>query len=1259
MATLLDTMTFPLHGNRLIEASAGTGKTYTITGLYLRLLLGHGTGFSKQGTAHKKPLSVDQILVVTFTEAATQELKDRIRVRIRDARKAFSTGKTNDHLLVSLLDKVDDHTLAVSRLRSAERQMDEAAIFTINGFCMRMLKQHAFESGSLFNVAMCEDDRELKLTAVKDYWRQQFYGLSDELVLMIKTCWKTPEALASEISGFLSEKPLAFYREDSVTDLASRHEENLDRIKGFKASVQNQLAELVESITNDVANKHLDGRSFSKGNVPKWANAIALWAEQPTETYLIPKELIHFGIDKIETKAKGELTIDLGLPRSIQDFVDHPPELKSVLKQHAIRICREIFVRHKDQSKLLTFDDQITYMARALTHSETSEAFAEKLRQQFPVAMVDEFQDTDPSQYEIFNRLYSNQPECGLFMIGDPKQAIYAFRGGDIFTYIRARRRVDEHYSLGTNWRSSSAMVESVNVLFESAVEPFIYDEDIPFESVAANDSSSNMGWKIAGVDQPAMTLWQPDPSELISKDSKFLDIMTDATANEIARLLNLGDEEHLHLYKSSIHRKLEPGRIAVLVRSYKQAQRIKEALSERGVASVYSSDRNSVFEQPEAIVILRLLKAFQSPENERLIKSALGSYLFDWNAVELDRLNEDENHWEEIVEQFKHYSYLWLSQGVLPALRCLMLDYNLATKLRSNIYGERNLTDFLHLCELLQNQSKTVESRYALISWLEERINQPNQSAKEQQLRLESEQNLVKIVTYHKSKGLEYDVVFAPFVSYYWPSKIKGITVSHNQDGDALVDVSGDATDEAERERIAEDVRLLYVTLTRSVYACYLGMPGNMPGTKSKPDPKPCPKYFSDTGLGRLINQGVAIDSDTLMNKISLWSDMCSHLEVKTPPSETKVIYEPREHVAIDLESSKFKGDIDHNWWVTSYSRLASDHTNYDASGEIKGYEDPRDAVDLDSEDTFSIHSFPKGADPGTFLHTLFETIQYEDCENSETKDIIKQLLLNSDISSSLIKASLPSYLLARKSHDEVVLEKNKVIDQWVNVLHNMVCNVLTTSLEQGAFKASLSSPQAAPVLSRTSNDQRLVELEFLIPIQGIITCEQVNQIIKQDPLTSQTDHKLSFDNVQGMLKGFIDLTFELDGRYYVLDWKSNFLGTDSSAYTQSAMATAMLDHRYDFQYQLYTLALHRFLRARLPDYDYDTHIGGAYYIFLRGVQNHTNNGVFFTKPSKKLIEQLDDLFSNTEHTIKESRGNASEADELNIPSGEQGELF
>ena len=492
MANPLNPLRFPLYGERLIEASAGTGKTYTIAGLYLRLLLGHGPvieqageegGDAGQPCAHERPLSVTEILVVTFTEAATAELRGRIRARIHEARLAFMRGHSTDTLLAQLLAEVEDHDLAACRLLAAERQMDEAAVFTIHGFCQRMLRQNAFESGALFETEFLTDDSRLRLQAVSDYWRAEFYPVDQPLARAVRRLWPSPAALLREMGSWLDNDELEIRPVAGDETLAARHSVAMARIGAVKAGWLAQTDEIRRQTEGQISR-------YTGKNYEGWLAKIGDWAQDETSGYVLPKELERFGQQALEENLKkGGAVPTLPLFGEIDALLASRPGIRDLVLQRAARVVRSRMQESKRQAHQLSFDDLLRDLDGALG-SGLGERLCERIRATYRVAMIDEFQDTDPQQYRIFHRLYGGHQDTALLMIGDPKQAIYGFRGADIFTYIQARRNVSAHYTLGRNWRSSRALVAAVNGLFERAKDPFIYEADIPFLPVEAQGKS-------------------------------------------------------------------------------------------------------------------------------------------------------------------------------------------------------------------------------------------------------------------------------------------------------------------------------------------------------------------------------------------------------------------------------------------------------------------------------------------------------------------------------------------------------------------------------------------------------------------------------------------------------------------------------------------------------------------------------------------------------------------------------------------------
>lgn len=1184
MASPLNTLRFPLHGERLIEASAGTGKTYTIAGLYLRLLLGHGPLIEEgadagQASAHERPLSVTEILVVTFTEAATAELRGRIRGRIHEARLAFMRGESKDALLAQLLAEVEDHELAARRLLAAERQMDEAAVFTIHGFCQRMLKQNAFESGALFETEFLTDDSQLRLQAVSDYWRAEFYPVDKTLASVVRALWPSPAALLREMNGWLDNSELEMRPPAGDETLAARHQVAMSRIAAVKEAWLAQVDEIRRQTDGHISR-------YTGKNYEGWLAKIADWAQDEASGYAIPKELERFGQTVLEENLKkgGELP-SLPLFSEIDALLASRPGIRDLILQRAAVVVRSRMQASKRQAHQLSFDDLLKDLDGALG-SSLGERLCERIRATYRVAMIDEFQDTDPQQYRIFHRLYGGHKDTALLMIGDPKQAIYGFRGADIFTYIQARRNVSAHYTLGRNWRSSGALVAAVNGLFERAKDPFIYEADIPFLPVEAQGKSKAL--RLDGETAPVLHCWQLTGQPTFNRGD-YQSKMARATAAEIHRLLTLAREGKALIGSEPV----KAGDIAVLVRTGAEGKLVQQELARLAIASVYLSNRESVLEQVEAREILLILHACQNPSEERSLRAALATGLFDLDAKALDELASDERAWESAVQEFMEYRKVWHRRGVLAMLRALLHRRNLAASLLASPYGERRLTNFLHLGELLQQVSSELDGEYALLRWLGEAVNRQSGQDAEQILRLESERKLVQIVTIHKSKGLEYPLVFLPFICSHRSADTPLYHEADEAGNRTVLDLTGaeDSLAEADKERLAEDLRLLYVALTRGVYATWLGLApvrsGN--GKSEKTD-------LHQTSIGYLLQKGEEGDAATLATALSALAEDLPGVAVGEPSLTRPAPLPAEEEQLGEPQVRRFGGTLERDWWISSYSGLAAQgHGHSKGVLANPGFDDEvvTEAAALAAEEPVqapqpSIFTFPKGARPGTLLHSLFETIDFESAAGEPLAQHI-------------------STLLAQDGFDE----------SWAQVLQQQVEAVLDTPLETG-FGEPLRLRDLAP-------ERKQVELEFFLPM-GRVTAPALTALCQQHDPLSRGNKPLSFATVQGMLKGFIDLVFEWQGRWYLLDYKSNHLGMSPADYSRPALEQAMVEHRYDLQYQLYSLALHRLLALRLPGYDFDQHFGGVFYLFLRGMPQ---GGIFHTRPCRELVLGLDRLFS------------------------------
>lgn len=1194
----LDALTFPLYGKRLIEASAGTGKTYTIANLYLRLLVPTG-----QESDLDKPLTVDQILVVTFTEAATAELKARIRGRIRVARKALMQGETDDVFLKDWIAQMSDiqQADAIEKLLYAEKQMDEAAVFTIHGFCQRMLSQNAFESRMLFQQTIETDEQAPLSMAVKDVWRSEFYPLDDTKAALIKPIWSSPDALQKDMTLLQNQPDAKLVSPDYDWQAALVEAQNT--INMVRAMWREQSQDIINALENSDIK-----RTFWRKDPSKDIQSMTQWANSPR--FELDKCLEKFDTNEHATRLSknGELPAHAFFSNvaRLRETFPESGRLKAVLLAQLWEKTKERMQQWKRSTQSLTFTDLLTSLDVALAQDEAGK-LAERIRHLYPIALIDEFQDTDAVQYRIFSSVYRDaSPEAnklGLIMIGDPKQAIYAFRGADIYTYLSAKQRVDSVYSLATNYRSSAAMIQSVNALFSTQEEPFRV-KGIPF--VQVQDRGIEGEFVRQGQPQAALQFLYQTSDEPVSS-AQYRSIMAESCAAHLHALLIEGQSQQTRIGE----RGLRPKDVALLVTNFNQANALKDALRRRGIPSVYLSDKGSVFDTVEARELLIVLMAILSNGQESKMRSALATGLVRWSLEELDTLNHDDVVYEKWVQAFQTYLDVWDKQGLLPMLREFMQDVNLAPTMLEQIGGERRLTDFLHLTEKLQQKSLELDSKEGVLRYLRLSIQNPNGDSDEQKIRLETDAELVRIVTIHKSKGLEYPIVYLPFA--LTPFQDRGKSALYHDDQQQLwisIDPDENESERHKEELYAADIRLAYVALTRSKEACFIGAMEVGKGPTQKRDAI-CDVHLS--GVGALLCEGEPLDAgalrltiERLCSRYHSQENLQQQMALVVLPDEPPEL--PRfEMLQTDLSmphAREFRGRIELDWWVGSYSSLVVEaKLQHDES--LPGLDEMTRLTDVFEEDILSAEesvepvqnrfSFPRGAQPGTFLHdTLEGKALHEVMSDPSFKDLLK-----------IGHQGLMADYFQRQGFGE-----------WQSVLSDWLSDIVNTELMPGVSLGGLSAKQCRK------------EMEFFMPVSGM-NALQLDRIARRYDAVSQSAPTIQDRPLKGMLKGFIDLLFEYQGRYYVLDYKSNHLGDEFADYDNESLQHAIAEHRYDLQYQLYTLALHRLLKQRLPNYDYDTHIGGVVYLFLRGMKPEQQTGVFTTRLTREHIDELDVLFS------------------------------
>ena len=1164
-------LTLPLKGRQLVEASAGTGKTWTLAALYVRLVLGHGRGGLEQG------LWPPQILVVTFTDAATAELRDRIRHRLSQAAQAYALSddpEVADEFLAQLLrdTPVAQWPACAQRLTQAVSWMDEAAIHTIHGWSMRALREHAFASRSLFDLQHLPDAGPLWLELARDHVRQFVYPLSDTALQALEAEGLSPDPQTwldalSEPRKAHQRQPQPVLDPSTLLDPAQALAQ-----KAAWLAQENTLLEavrlrfdrtLVQAILNYKKSRAGVLGHLRSNQIEGVLARVMAWVEGH-ETAPSAKDLTLLGHRQMVERGWPEHTPHPAL-QAIDTWLEwqsaKPDSVKSTVLQHALHSLLKAYAERKAQAGLFDFHDLLERLYWAL--QDPAESLAKALREQYPVALVDEFQDTDPWQYGSLDAIYRPDSDTTLVLIGDPKQAIYSFRGADIDTYVKARQRcleLDPHsqHSLRQNRRSSPELLTALNALF--GVKPDLFGPQIGFQSALSTPSHA------APVDTPVQVVISDDQGGLNAESHREF-------------LLTHACEQMVQLLST---KQARPQDLAVLVRSHAQADQVMKALARSRIPAVYLSDRSLVYQSDEARDLWLVLRALAQPRRSSLLRAALGTPLWGLSEDALLHMTQSDEAWDRLLEQALRWHQHWLSNGVLPMLRQWLLDTGAAARLLQASDGERRLTNLLHLAELLQQATHPMTAQgiaalpHATVRHLGQAIAGPQAEDGPAQTRLESDDNRVRVVSFHKSKGLQYKHVFIPFLS----------------SGSAAPEDPSDEDDTLERSRdVHEDTRLLYVAMTRAEQSLWLGVYAHRNEFKQGQSSALC------RWLGR---------SDATQPWRTIWHDLSAKvpgLAVRTPDDAAQSVWQapaPAELTGAPLNPPRLKHPP---WWSASFSALTRQLGDPPGAWQarIETHDREIDSERLQPEPSdlggqadgatalvrAAWQAFGAGARYGTILHDL---LQWQ----AEHHWPLAQGTVGAD------------WLALIERQVDLKPEERAMVTPWLE-------RVLRTPLPMG------DAPDL--VLGRLEPAQYWAEMPFHFSA-GPVSVAQMDALISADLFASELRPALMPAQLGGMVNGFIDLVFEHAGRYWVLDYKSNHLST----YEAPMLQTALLGKRYDVQSVIYLIALHRLLQHRVPNYEPQRHLGGAAYVFLRGIDT-PGAGVVMQCPSVDLITTLDAL--------------------------------
>ena len=1219
----LDKEKIPLKGISLVEAGAGTGKTFSITKIIIEAVLDN--------------IELNRILVVTFTEAATKELRSRIRNELylfnqylKNINSADKAPDFYEEIIGFFTEKKSDIIKYRKKIQNALLSVDRAQIFTIHAFCKKMLTENAFESGQTFDSELLTDNSEILQTIKEDFWRENFIHLPEVILDLIKSINldKIEEIIRHYIKN--GDKQLVNTTKESfqelLNDVLTTLSPAVDKLNN--CNLDDLMKQMSSYFSKHCAslNKPL-GKKYYEETIRSTIENLKSKNYDIETLKVLDFEFIQETVSKNAQKKNYKLEkpdfakIGAGIFRATEKLKN----LKTALIPEIFSYTEKKLIEFKLNRNSLTFDDLITNLYDALKNEQksSSKPLTSLIRSKYDLALVDEFQDTDTKQYFIFKTLFGNDRSKGFFMIGDPKQSIYRFRGADVFSYITAKNEADNNFTLRKNFRSEPKVVHAVNALFtfkdyliqekkknqqlekseekseknnektspEESSDIFVYGGDESFEGIQYIKAEPGLknGRKLVIHDpgNNAPLIMQIVPPSSAGYSDEYAAAMY--TGNEIAKILNMNRTSAYFLEKDGSHSPVRPKDFAVLVKTHRQAKFVKQVMTRLKIPAVIQNT-DKIFESEQAKEIQLWLKSVVTP-SEKNIRKLFVTDLFRKSFKEIDEI--DTKDFTSLIETFTSMAKYWSNNGFFASFTAFLDKFNLVPKILKQPNGERIIANYFQLRDLLhQYEMQNIFSPERTLAYLTDKIHHPEGDEFIEEL--ESDKEAVTIMTVHKSKGLEFPIVFCP---YFWQQEIaKGQTNAlcipfcefekgkpvHKLDIGADTDLQKKHKMVARKENLAEMVRLLYVAVTRAANQIYLPL---LPVNYLQASVFAWIFTVFDTSyIKNATSKDPECVSEVLESLNKLEADNPELVRVNQVDSiPFRKEYHPDQintnttMYCEKLNPAKLKAA----WQVSSFSGLKSSH-KYEHDSLEKGT---------------GFFQLPTGKKFGSVIHKIFENYY------THGDKIFTELYPRKFFFENLLF-----------SNDYFRTPDTQLNQQRIELAEQMIRNCINISFPLNNENIRLSElVQAIP------------EFSFNFKVNTISPALFADSFRKFPDFFSDSFSEniadLGFEMKNGYIHGEIDLIFRTpDGKYFVLDWKTNNLGTSEECYSPVNIRKNMEKHLYAFQAYIYSTALHIYLKTYMQDYNYDKHFGGYVYVYTRGVDNK-GNGVYAAKPPQKMI--------------------------------------
>ncbi|VFP88586.1 RecBCD enzyme subunit RecB [Buchnera aphidicola (Cinara piceae)] len=1181
-----DIKKIPSQGITLIEASAGTGKTSSIIFLYIRFILNIGTKKS-----YSKPLSINEILIVTFTESSKNELKKRLYKKICQLYHICKKKTKKNNELSEIIKDIKNFKKTINLLKKVKKNIDSIMIYTLHGFFRYILLEQKFLCKQKIYKKILSNIKKIQVESTKDFWRKCIYSINKKIVEMIIKKWKTPQQFFLYIYTLLNQKNIEFkYHFPKNANLNEKYNDIIKVIKKTKKIWEKKEKE----IKNLIKNITLNNRIYNKKNLNIWYTQISVWSKNKTVDCSFPRILQYFQYHKIQKNKKLKDYTKYIFFKYIEKIFFTYNLFFEYFIYFSLKTISQIIENKKKEKNGLEFNDLNKIMWKQIKLKKS--IIKQNILKKYTITIIDECQDIDDTQFNIFYSLYNKEKNKSLILIGDPKQSIYSFRGANIFWYLTFKKKIKKHFFLKKNFRSSENIVTGVNILFSQIKKPFIFKE-VNFQPSSVYSGNKNFQFTVNNTKQPAFQFIFENKKIITKKE--YYSWISKECANSIYNwLFHASKNKSFIELKNKKKRTLKPNDIAILIKNKYEASIIKKELEKKGIKTIYTSQKNNIFHTIETKEIICILDSIIDLSNELKFQRLLITQIFKKNIYDINLINQKKELYFSLLKKLKKYYIIWNTLGISKMMIEIIIDFNIQISSIDLKKNNINIQNIILLAEILEKKNKKIKNKFLLITWLKKKIVQNNtennNENNKQKYNNTVDQKCIKIITIYKSKGLEYPIVWIPFFSnfqtkdnhiFFCKKKMKNIIDLKNKKNSYKLSI---------QEKLSEDIRLLYVALTRSILHCSIGMAV----VKRKKMNKKIYTNFHKSSLGFLIQKGKKLSFDKLKKVIQNIKKNTEIFSINKPIKKSikkTIIYKQKNFKKNTIINIRLLKKIKNPWTRISFSKIMQYNSLQKKNNIEINIENNKIIYPIKNtiSSKINIYKFPPGREYGIYLHNILKKIKFSNTKN--IREIINKLNF---ISLSKI---------------------------WVNKLYHWICIFISSSLNKHKLK-----------LNKLKEQEYKKEINFIIPIKKNIDINKFNRIIKNFDKISKKCKNIKFKKISGILTGIIDIIFLWKKKYYIIDYKSNWLGPNNSYYTQDNIKMEIIKYRYDIQYQIYSLAMHRFLKKKIKKYSYKTHFGGVFYLFLRAFDDQKNSGIYFIKPSYLLINNLDNLFSGKFHDLK-----------------------